>query len=162
MQTVGRRPADLKRQRRKPDVDLTYTVEQPQRGLRSFPIAGAFMGGVNTQNQSLVVKFNPAGVVTFVESSFGVVLLDTGCNRWTRKPRRRESRSSRCRQLRLRCFDIVSAGPCAPHIWFRVHPPRVGAVRVDPHRPFSSPLDHMRQDAEPQGGRQAAKPALTL
>ena len=55
----------------------TYT-RATAKGTSFIPIAGAFMGGVNTQNQSLIVKFNPEGTVTFVESSYGGMSVDTG------------------------------------------------------------------------------------
>ena len=57
----------------------TYKYERATaKGTSFIPIAGAFMGGVNTQNQTLVVKFNPEGTVTFVESSYGGMSVDTG------------------------------------------------------------------------------------
>ena len=65
------------------DGNQTWTylyTRATAKGTSFIPIAGAFRGGVNTQNQSLVVKFNPAGVVTFVESSFGGSSLDTGAS----------------------------------------------------------------------------------
>lgn len=38
----------------------------------------AFMGGVDTQDQRFVVKFNPEGVVTYTDLSFGGMSTDTG------------------------------------------------------------------------------------
>lgn len=46
------------------------------KGSTFIPIAGAFMGGANVQNQSLVVKFGPDGVVTFTDLSFGGMSTD--------------------------------------------------------------------------------------
>ncbi len=48
------------------------------KGTSFIPIAGAFMGGVDTQDQRFVVKFNPEGVVTFTDLSFGGMSTDMG------------------------------------------------------------------------------------
>ena len=57
----------------------TYTyVRATAKGTSFIPIAGAFMGGVDTQNQTLTVKFNPQGTVSFIESSYGGMSTDTG------------------------------------------------------------------------------------
>lgn len=55
----------------------TYTYARASaKGTSFIPIAGAFMGGVDTQNQTLVVKFGPDGVVTFTDLSFGGISTD--------------------------------------------------------------------------------------
>jgi len=48
------------------------------KGESFIPFAGAFMGGVNTQNQSTTVKFSPQGVVTGVETTYGGTSVDQG------------------------------------------------------------------------------------
>lgn len=63
------------------DGNETWTyayARSTAKGTSFIPIAGAFMGGADTQEQKLVVKFDPAGVVTYTDLSFGGMSMDTG------------------------------------------------------------------------------------
>lgn len=63
------------------DGNETWTYSYTRataKGTSFIPIAGAFMGGVDTQDQRFVVKFNPEGVVTYTDLSFGGMSTDTG------------------------------------------------------------------------------------
>lgn len=55
------------------------------KGATFVPIVGAFAGGVNTQNQSVVVVF-ANGVVSHVQSSFGGMDVNQGANAGGRVP----------------------------------------------------------------------------
>lgn len=65
------------------DGNVTFQylyVRATAKGSSFIPVYGAFAGGANVQNQTVMVVFNPDGVCKDIISSYGATEADSGLN----------------------------------------------------------------------------------